>query len=86
MILPSSNLCGQLSIERAGLRSAGLAGLCLPAGQQRPERLRLAAAGRFAAGDSTGQVMRELRGHSGWSCHVPVRQANLVRYPTSHLL
>ena len=32
-----------------------------PAEQQRRERLRLGAAGRFAAGDSTGQIARDLR-------------------------
>src|SRR5690242_11961029 len=32
-----------------------------PAEQQRRERLRLEAAGRFAAGDSTGEVARDLR-------------------------
>jgi transposase len=32
-----------------------------PAEQQRRERLRLAAAGRFAAGDSVSQIARDLR-------------------------
>jgi transposase-like protein len=32
-----------------------------PAEQQRRERLRLEAAGRFAAGDSTGVIARDLR-------------------------
>jgi putative transposase len=36
-----------------------------PAEQQRRERLRVVAAGRFAAGDSTGLIARELRVTSG---------------------
>ena len=36
-----------------------------PAEQERRERLRLAAAGRFASGDKTGEIARDLRVSAG---------------------
>ena len=44
-----------------GFMRYGQRGGYTPAEQQRRERLRLAAAGRFARGDRTGEVARDLR-------------------------
>ena len=51
---------GWLRAYERGMRYAQRGGYT-PAGQQRRERLRLEAAGRFARGDATGQIARDLR-------------------------